>query len=246
MPLNILVTLPEGRVTVHSHSKTLPAGELAALGGRDTLESTVREGLRWVSDCHAARSVKSDVDFTEHTDGAVEAVARVLCSNETCTGVAEHSRLVGEDEHTEAEAARRWAAEKLAGTLTLNIPVNPVPSAEPGSFLAEFTAANRDRMARRGRQDLTPESPTITVDEMPAIVRRADALLREDEEKRRAEVIRLLSTPRGPMPGDASHLRAEGALIDGRKGAGKTRLLGTDGQPSLTTWTTDPHPTEES
>ncbi|MFD9453474.1 hypothetical protein ACFWBC_10335 [Streptomyces sp. NPDC059985] len=234
MPLNTLVTLPEGSLAVHSFSKTLSAGELAVVGGRDALDAAVREGVRWVSDCRNAASGKADVEVTEHNDGAAHAVARILCPDATCVAVAERSRAVDDDELAEAEGSRRWAVGAVAAAIKgwATPQSNPV-SSDWETWIKHFVASPAplseapdltgvlDQLSRAGRSHIVPDTETLFMrDEMADILRQSSQALADeafaaqpgDEEARRAALIRLLSTPRGPIAYDA------------------------DGQSSATTW----------
>lgn len=118
MPLSVPLLLvpgdPDRYYTVHTQRARWDDAKLAQHGTRgvSALMEAAREGLRYVSECIAAELADADVTVIQHPDGSAEAVARVLCTEDSCTAFAERYHRDA-DEDIEAEAARKWAATKL-------------------------------------------------------------------------------------------------------------------------------------
>ncbi|MFE7658105.1 hypothetical protein ACFU6M_35410 [Streptomyces bottropensis] len=254
MPLNVPLSVPgepNRRYTVHLHRTRWSWTGGGTVRQRITahhspaeLETGARSGLRMVSECIAAELTDADVELTENADGSAEAVARVLCTEEVCAAVAEQYRRDA-DEEIEAEAARAWAATRLVDlTVELLKLRDQVEKSTPGKTSANMLAALL--AVQQERTGGATDHIVLMLDEAAHLLRDNDLFTDRSPQGVRREIARLIRQTRTPDWGSIDASRAAESLIDGRMGSGKSRpQLDTDGQPSLTTWTTDPHTDEE-
>ncbi|MFD9453475.1 hypothetical protein ACFWBC_10340 [Streptomyces sp. NPDC059985] len=119
MPLSVpvTITLPpiDHSYTVHTDRQRWSADQLIVeTDGRAALENAVRENVRKSSTCVFAGLTEADISVTEHPDGSIAMVGRVLCDEADCHTAARRHHLDAA-EAIEAKAAADWAAEKHLG-----------------------------------------------------------------------------------------------------------------------------------
>lgn len=259
MPLNVPLLLvpgePNRRYTVHLHRTRwrITGGgpvrqRVTARYSPAELEAGARNGLRMVSECIAAELTDADVELTENPDGSAEAVARVLCTEDDCAAVAQQYRRDA-DEDIEAEAARAWAAAHLQDqTVELLAVRDQVEKATPGKTSAGMLAALL--AVQQERTGGSTDRIVLMVDEAAHLLRDNELFTDRSPQGVRQEIERLVRQNRMPVNAPTTGpawTPAAGSLIDGRMGKGKSRPQpDTDGQPSLTTWTTDRNTDEEN
>ncbi|MFF6903339.1 hypothetical protein [Streptomyces hydrogenans] len=232
MPLNVPLSVPgepNRRYTVHLHRTRYSP---------DQLEDGARSGLRMVSECFAAKLEQVDVELTENPDGSAEAVARVLCTEDVCAGVAEQYRRDA-DEDIEAEAARAWAASRLVG-LTVELlklrgqVEKTTPGKTPANMLAALLAVQQERTG-----DAT-DHIVMTLDEAAHLLRDNDLFTDRSPQGVRREIEQIVRQNR------KQNRQPVGDATTGPAWEPAAALLDADGQPSSTTWTTAPRTDEEN
>ncbi|MFD8415487.1 hypothetical protein ACFV2Q_27620 [Streptomyces sp. NPDC059650] len=233
MPLNVPLAVlgePNRRYTVHLHrvrwswaGGSSARERITAYHSPAKLETGARNGLRMVSECIAAELADADVEVSENPDGSAEAVARVLCTEDTCAAVAEQYRRDA-DEDIEAEAARAWAAARLQDqTVELLKLRDQVEKATPGKTPADMLAALL--AVQQERTGGSTDRIVLMVDEAAHLFRDNELFTDRSPAGLRREIERLVRQNRKPVC-DATTgpawTPAVGALIDGRMGKGKS------------------------
>ncbi|GAA2720640.1 MULTISPECIES: hypothetical protein [Streptomyces] len=136
----------------------------------------------------------ADVPAGENPDGSAEAVARVLCTEDECAAIAERYRR-----DAEAEAARKWAANKLqhqdVQLLKLRCELEKsTPGRTATDMLAALLAVQQERNG--GETDRV----VLWLDEAAPLFREAGLFRDRSPGGVRRELDRLIRQNRAPYP----------------------------------------------
>jgi hypothetical protein len=210
MPLSVPLVLtpghPERHYTVHLHrvrwgapnaSVPLTADHLTALG------TNAEQGLRMISACLTAELPATEVEVTEYADGSAEAVARVLCTEDTCAAVAEQYHR-DPRENAEAESARAWAAIQLRDQTVELMALRgelerTTPGATPASVKDMLAAALADQQERAGA---APGRVVLMLDECAYLARQSGLVADGTPEGAREQIEQLIRQGRTPYPAE--------------------------------------------